>query len=63
MEYTNLENRTDTELKNMLNELQVKLGRMRFELANKTLKNVSEIKTVKRDVARVLTALNIHHGK
>ncbi len=63
MEYTNLENRTDAELKNMLNELQVKLGRMRFELANKTLKNISEIKTVKRDIARVLTALNIYHGK
>jgi large subunit ribosomal protein L29 len=63
MEYTNLENKTDTELKNMLNELQVKLGRMRFELANKTLKNVSEIKIVKRDIARVFTALNIHHGK
>ncbi len=63
MEYRDLENKTDAELSNMLNELRVKLGKMRFELANKTLKNVSEIKTVKRDVARVLTALTANHGK
>jgi len=63
MEHRNLENRTGVELKNMLEELRIKLGKMRFELANKTLKNISEIKIVKRDIARVLTALNIHHGK
>ena len=63
MEHRNLENKTDIELKNMLEELKIKLGKMRFELANKTLKNVSEIKIVKRDIARVLTALNINHGK
>jgi ribosomal protein L29 len=63
MEYRNLENRTDVELKNMLEELRVKLGKLRFELANKTLKNFNEINQVKKDIARVLTALSIHHGK
>lgn len=63
MEHKNLENKTDIELNNMLEELRVKLGRMRFELANKTLKNISEIKVVKKDIARVLTALSINHGK
>jgi large subunit ribosomal protein L29 len=63
MEIRNLENKTDTELKNMLEELRVKLGKMRFELANKTLKNISEIKQVKKDIARILTALNLYHGK
>ncbi len=63
MEHGNLENKTDVELKNMLEELKIKLGKMRFELANKTLKNISEIKIVKKDIARVLTALNINHGK
>jgi len=63
MEYRNLENKTDIELKNMLEELKIKLGKMRFELSNKTLKNISEIKIVKKDIARVLTALTTNHGK
>ena len=63
MKYVDLENRTEAELQNMLNELKVKLGKMRFELANKTLKNVSEVTMVKKDIARVLTALNANHGK
>ncbi len=63
MKYRNLENKTKIELQNMLEELKVKLGKIRFELANKTLKNISEIGQIKKDIARVLTAFNIKHGK
>lgn len=60
MKYQELKNKTEVELKKMLNELKVKLGKMRFELANKTLKNFNEINRVKKDIARVLTTLNKH---
>ncbi len=63
MKYRNLENKAEPELQNMLEGLRVKLGKIRFELTNKTLKNISEIKQVKKDIARVLTAFNTKHGK
>lgn len=63
MNYGDLRNKTEIELKNILEELNIKLGKLRFELANKTLKNFSEIPQVKKDIARILTALNIKHGK
>ncbi len=63
MNYQDLENKTDVELRNMLEELRIKLGKIRFELANKTLKNFSEINQVKKDIARILTSLNKNHGK
>lgn len=63
MKYQELENKAENELRKMLEELRIKLGKMRFELANKTLKNFNNIEQVKRDSARVLTALNKNHGK
>ncbi len=41
----------------MLKELRIKLGKLRFELANKSLKDVSQLKKTKKDIARILTAI------
>ena len=41
----------------MAEDLKIKLGKLRFELANKTLKDFSQIKKTKKDVAKVMTAL------
>ncbi|MEX1064292.1 MAG: 50S ribosomal protein L29 [Candidatus Paceibacterota bacterium] len=57
MKYSELQNKEIGELNEVLKELKVKLGKARFELANKTLKDFSEIQKIKKNVARTLTAI------
>jgi large subunit ribosomal protein L29 len=65
MRYSDLKDKDVKELQKMAEDLKIKLGRLRFELANKTLKDFSQIKKTKKDIARVLTAvkLNIKNQK
>ena len=58
MKFSELQSKSQAELNEMLKELQIKLGKLRFELANKSVKDVSQIKKTKKDIARVLTATN-----
>ena len=58
MKYTDLKNKDIKELQQMEKDLRVKLGKLRFELANKTLKNFNQLKQTKKDIARVLTAIS-----
>lgn len=62
MKFSDIQSKSQTELNEMLKELQVKLGKLRFELANKSLKDVSQLKKTKKDIARVLTATNKNNG-
>ncbi len=39
----------------MLKEFGVNLGKFRFDLSNNSLKNVSQISKIKKDIARILT--------
>ncbi|HHF08175.1 MAG TPA: 50S ribosomal protein L29, partial [Kosmotoga arenicorallina] len=48
---------TDEELKQMLDDLKRKLLDLRFQLEMNKLQNHSQIKLVKRDIARVKTIL------
>ena len=57
MKYKDLQSKSQAELSEMLKELQVKLGKLRFELTNKSVKDVSQIGKTRKDIARVLTAL------
>ncbi len=57
MDYADLKSKDVKELRQMEKDLRVKLGKLRFELANKTLKNFSQIKQAKKDIARVMTAI------
>lgn len=50
--------KTRKELKDLLVERRERLGQIRFDLASKKLKNIREIKEVKKDIARILTLLN-----
>jgi len=54
-----LRQKTISELQRLLAEEREKLRKLRFDLAFKKLKNVSEIKKVKKNIARILTLLNI----
>ena len=57
MKYTDLKNKDIKELQQIVKDLRVKLGKLRFELANKTLKNFNQLKQTKKDIARTLTAV------
>ncbi len=59
MKYTDLKNKDIKELQKMAEDLKIKLGKFRFELANKTLKNFDQLGQTKKDIARVLTAITI----
>ena len=58
MKYSELQNKTSHELQEILKESRIKLGQLRFELANKSLSDFSQIKKIRKNIAQTLTALN-----
>ena len=58
MDYKELKNKNKSDLHKILVESQDKLRDLRFKDANKQLKNVREIRVIKKTVARVLALLN-----
>lgn len=58
MEFQDLQNKSVPELQERLKEARIKLGRLKFELANKALKDSSQIGKVKKEIARIMTVLN-----
>ncbi len=57
MDFKELKKKTEKELKANLAESREKLRDLRFRDANKQLKNIREIRQVKRTIARILTLL------
>ncbi|MBI2064376.1 MAG: 50S ribosomal protein L29 [Candidatus Yanofskybacteria bacterium] len=51
-------NKTREELTGMFKEQKAKLLKLKFDLNEKKLKDVSQINKTKKDIARVMTALN-----
>ena len=50
-------NKTQEELSGSLTELRAKLTQLEFDRADKKLKDVSQFKKTKKDIARILTVL------
>jgi len=59
MKYADLQNKDSHELQEMLKEAKVKLGKLRFDLANKALKDFSRIGKIRREVAQIMTAIRV----
>jgi len=57
MDFKELKSKTEKELKQLLGESRDKLRDLRFKDANKQLKNVREIREIKKIIARILTLL------
>lgn len=53
-----LARKTEEELLRELNESRIKLNGYRFDLAQGKIKNVQEIRSVKKTIARILTLLH-----
>ena len=63
MELKELKLKTAKDLKQILNEFRDKLRDLRFKDANKQLKNVREIREIKKLIARTLTLLSSNQAK
>lgn len=59
MKKIDLSGKSKDELKANLKELREKLVQLNFDLADKKLKDVSQFNKIRRDIARILTALNM----
>ncbi|MCK4554214.1 50S ribosomal protein L29 [Candidatus Parcubacteria bacterium] len=63
MDFKELKKKKESDLHKILAESRDKLRDLRFKDANKQLKNVREIRTVRETIARVLTLLNSEFRK
>ncbi len=55
MKIAELRRKSESELKKLLNDDGEKLRQLRFDLAAGKVKNVREIRRIKREIAQVLT--------
>lgn len=58
MKYRDLKNKTVEEWKKLLLELSEKRRELAFKIANNQLKNVRELRLVKKNIAQLRTLLN-----
>ena len=57
MKTTELQQKSKSELQKILSDNREKLRQLRFDLAAGKVKNVREVRKVKKDIARILTIL------
>jgi large subunit ribosomal protein L29 len=58
MDFKELKIKTENELHRLLAEERDKLRELRFKDSNKQLKNIREIRSLKKTIAKILTVLN-----
>ena len=63
MEYKELKTKSEAELQKTLAQTREKMRELRFKDSGKQLKNVREIRVLKKTVAKILTLLNINKNK
>ena len=59
MKNDDLKNKSKEELSRIRNDLKAKLMKLNFDLAANKLKDFSQVKKTKKEIARVLTSLRI----
>ena len=63
MKPTEIKQKSQSELQKILAEKREKLRQLRFGLASGKVKNVREIRQIKKDIARILTQLKEKSNK
>jgi large subunit ribosomal protein L29 len=63
MKYAEIKEKSDIELDRQLADLRNRLQDMRFSIAAKQLRKVSEVHEVKTAIARILTEKRARQGK
>jgi len=59
MKTSEIRQRSEVELEEILGKKREKLRQFRFDLASGKVKNVREIRVLKKDIARILTILKL----
>ncbi len=57
MKMKELHNKSEQELRTLLGELEAKLLKLNFSLGENNLKDFSQIRKTRKDIARILTLL------
>ncbi len=57
MKIKELRQKSKKELSDLLKENRRKVGQLQFDLASKKLKNVRQVRELRRDIARTITIL------
>lgn len=60
-EVQELKTKPKAELQKMLKDARERLRSLRFDLEAGKVKNVAELRKIKKDIARILTFLNLNH--
>jgi large subunit ribosomal protein L29 len=63
MKIVEIRKKSKAQLKKILINKRERLRKLRFDLASGKLKNVREIRTLKKDIARILTILQEARSK
>ncbi|OHB22313.1 MAG: 50S ribosomal protein L29 [Parcubacteria group bacterium RIFCSPLOWO2_01_FULL_48_18] len=63
MKQKKVRERTDDDLRDLFIQLKERLRVLRFDLAAGKVKNVREIRSVKKDIARILTEIRSRNKK
>ena len=63
MDFKDITTKSEEELKKLLEDSQEKERELRFKDSNKQLKNVREIRSLKKNIARILTILTKNKKK
>jgi len=58
MEITELKNKEKKELQKMLEEKKEHLRQLRFDLVSGKVKNISDLRNTRKDIARISTMMN-----
>ena len=58
MDYKELKNKSEKDLKELLEEKRDELRELRFKASERQLNKVTDIKIVKKTITRIMTALN-----
>ena len=63
MKYTDLQDKSVSELQDMLKEKKLEVFTLKAKLKTMQLTNTSELRAAKKDVARIMTAINAVRSK
>ncbi len=59
MKASEIKQKPENELRKLFKENRERLQRLHFDLASGKVKNVRKIRQIKKDIARILTILNL----
>ena len=60
VDYKDLQKKKVSDLEKLLSEKRHELNELQFKVQADELKNVRSLRTLKREIAKILTVLNVH---